>query len=69
MAAKSGRTGRKKYPKPTEEQYIEENLIKDKFKVDTANSLWRSDITELVCKDNKMYACGIIDVATRRLVG
>ena len=65
MAAKSGRTG----PKSTDEQYIEENLIKDKFSVDTANYLWCSDITELVCKGGKMYTCGIIDVATRRLVG
>ena len=31
LAAKSGRTGRRKAPKTTDEQYIEENLIKDKF--------------------------------------
>jgi transposase InsO family protein len=30
--------------------------------------IWCSDITELVCKV-KFYLCGIIDVATRRLVG
>ncbi len=33
LVAKSGRTGTRKTPKPTEEQYIEENLIKDKFSV------------------------------------
>ena len=69
LVAKSGRTGRKKTPKPKEEQYIEENLIKDKFEIDIPNYLWCSDITELVCKGNKVYTCGIIDVATRRLVG
>lgn len=69
LAAKSGRTGRKKPPKPTEKQYIEENLIKNKFDVSTANYLWCSDITELGCKSGKIYACGVIDVATRRLVG
>ena len=69
LAAKSGRTGRKKTVKPSEQQYTEDNLIKDKFGVTQANSLWCSDITELVCKGGKIYACGIIDVATRRLVG
>lgn len=69
LEAKSGRTGHPKKPKPTEEQYIEENLIQNKFEVDVANYLWCSDITELVCKNSKVYTCGIIDVATRRLVG
>ena len=69
LTAKSGRTVRKKAPKKTEKQYIEENLIKDKFKITTPNYLWCSDITELRCKNNKLFACGVIDVATRRLVG
>ena len=69
LTAKSGRTGHKKAPKPSEQQYIEENLIKDKFDVKQANFLWCSDITELVCKSGKIYTCGVIDVATRRLVG
>ena len=30
---------------------------------------YQKGITELVCKGNKVYACGVIDVATRRLVG
>ena len=68
LAAKSGRTRKGKAPKPTEQQYIEENLIKDKFDITEPNYLWCSDITELVCKV-KFYLCGIIDVATRRLVG
>lgn len=69
LVAKSGRTGRPKQAKPTEKQYIEENLIKDKFSVREANYLWCSDITELKCNRSKIYLCGIIDVATRRIVG
>ncbi len=69
LTAKSGRTGRPKRAKPTEEQYIEENLIKDKFAVTEPNYLWCTDITELKCYRQKIYVCGIIDVATRRLVG
>ena len=69
LVAKSGRTGKAKQAKPTEQQYIEENLIKDKFSIREPNYLWCSDITELGCYRQKIYVCGIIDVATRRLVG
>ena len=69
LVAKSGRSGRKKVKKPSEQQYVEENLIKDKFEITTPNYLWCSDITELRCKGTKIYVCGVIDVATRRLVG
>ena len=69
LTAKSGRTGRIRRSKPTEKQYIEENLIRDKFAVTEPNFLWCSDITELKCHHQSIYVCGIIDVATRRLVG
>ena len=69
LAAKSGRNGKARPPKPTEQQYVEENIIKDKFSIVQANYLWCSDITELKCKRSKIYVCGIIDVATRRIVG
>lgn len=69
LVANSGRTGKTKTPKPTEEQYVEENLIKDKFSITVPNYLWCSDITVLECYRSKLYVCGIIDVATRRLVG
>ena len=69
LEAKSGRSGQRKPKKPTEEQYIEENLMKDKFSITVPNMLWCSDITELRCSGTKLYLCGIIDVATRRLVG
>ena len=69
LTAKSGRARKKRLPKPTEEQYLEENLVKDKFSVTEPNGLWCSDITELRNKGGKLYVCGIIDVATRRIVG
>ena len=69
LEAKSGRSGRRKPKRPSEEQYIEENLIKDKFSITAPNMLWCSDITELKCKGTKLYLCGVIDVATRRIVG
>ena len=69
LVAKSGRTGKARHSKPTEQQYVEENLIKNKFEITEANYLWCSDITELKCYRSKLYICGIIDVATRRIVG
>ena len=69
LHAKSGRKGTVRKSKPNAEQYIEENLIADKFAVTEPNYLWCSDITELKCAAGKLYLCGIIDVATRRLVG
>lgn len=69
LIAKSGRSGKARKPKPIEKQYIEENLIKDKFSVKEPNYLWCSDITELKCHKQKVYVCGTIDVATRRIVG
>ena len=69
LVAKAGRKRQCRRRKPTEQQYYEENLIQDKFSIKTANYLWCSDITELVYKGGKLYVCGIIDVATRRIVG
>ena len=70
LVAKNGRKSKRiRKQKPTEEEYIEENLIKDKFSVEKANYLWCSDNCELKCRSGKFYICGIIDVATRRIVG
>ncbi len=69
LFAKSGRAKKRRAPKITEQQYIEENLLQNKFSVKVENYLWCSDITELACKRSKLYLCGILDVATRRLVG
>ena len=69
LFAKGGHLKRK-HPRPTKQQYIEENLIEDKFSVTEANYLWCSDITEFECEHGrKLYLCGVIDVATRRIVG
>ena len=69
LVAKAGRNRQYRRKQPTEQQYYEENLIRDKFSVTTVNYLWCSDITELKCKSGKLYVCGILDVATRRIVG
>ena len=69
LVAISGRTGARKASKPTEEQYIEENLVKDKLAVTEPNGLWCGDNTEMICGSGKFYASGLIDAATRRLVG
>ncbi len=60
---------RKKQEKPTEEQYIEENLIRNKIEIIMANYLWCSDIKEFKIRGGKLYVCAIIDVGTRRIVG
>lgn len=69
LVAKGGRPCTAKNRKTSEKQYVEENLIKDKFSVTKANYLWCSDITEIDYKHGKLYLCCIIDVATRRIVG
>ena len=69
LVAKVGRKRKQhKTPKPTEEQYISENLIKDKFEVTVANALWCTDLSEMKCKSGKIYISAIIDVATRKIV-
>ena len=69
LKAKSGRRGTRRKEKKEVSQYLEENLIREKFTVNQPNYLWCSDITELKCHGTKLYLCGIIDVATRRIVG
>ena len=69
LVAKSGRSSRGKATKPTAEKYIEENLVKDKFEIKTPNALWCSDISVLKYLRGHLYVCGIIDVATRFIVG
>ena len=69
LVAKGGRPRTAKKRKTPEKQYIEENLLKDKFSVTEANYLWCSDITEIEYKHGRLYLCCIIDVATRRIVG
>ena len=69
LIAKNGVKPSRKPEKPSEEKYTEDNMIKDKFSITTPNYLWCSDNCELKYKYGKLYICGIIDVATRRIVG
>ena len=69
LAAKAGRDRAPSKPRATQKQYLEENLIWDKFSVKEPNFLWCSDITELRYRNGTLYLCGVIDVATRRIVG
>lgn len=69
LSAKSGRKATRRKPRPKETVYLEENLLLDKFGIVIPNALWCSDITELKYYGGKLYVCGIIDVATRRIVG
>ena len=68
--AKSGRKTYRKKPKKTAEEIIRENLIlgKDFSKV-VVDEIWQSDITELSCREGKIYLCCIIDVCSRMIVG
>lgn len=61
--------GKAPRPKAHKEQYIEENLILDKFSVTEPNYLWCLKITEIKVKGGKLYLCGVIDIATRRIIG
>lgn len=69
LSAKSGRKATRRKPRPKETVYLEGNLLLDKFGIVIPNALWCSDITELKYYGGKLYVCGIIDVATRRIVG
>lgn len=70
LISKYGRPRKRKSPKKTKAEYTSENLVKEKCDIDTINTLWCADITELKCyKGKKLYVSGIIDVGARRLVG
>ena len=69
LVAKAGRGRNPRKPRTAQKQYIEENLIWDKFAVKEPNFLWCSDITELRYRSGMLHLCGVIDVATRRVVG
>lgn len=68
LIAKVGRKRKSKKNKPTDEQYLSENLVKDKFEETTPNILWCTDLSEMQCKNHKIYVSAIIDVASRRIV-
>ena len=70
LVAKAGRRRKRNRPKKTEEQYIRENLLLGKdLKSLKRNEVWSTDITEMNIKGSRIYMAGIIDVASKRLVG
>ncbi|WMJ79599.1 IS3 family transposase [Clostridium sp. MB40-C1] len=60
---------RKNHLKKTPAEYLSENLVKDKFVITEPNTLWCADITEIKIYKSKLYVSGIIDVASRKIVG
>ncbi|WP_370317908.1 IS3 family transposase, partial [Pseudoalteromonas sp.] len=43
--------------------------LRRQFNVDTANTVWVSDITQVRCKDGWQYLCVILDLYSRKVVG
>lgn len=66
LVGKSGRRHRRKAKMP---QSIATNLQHKNIYSYNSNELWCADITELRCKDKRLYLSGIIDVGTRRIIG
>lgn len=64
-------SGRKSKPskKARRAEYITDNKVWNKFNINKCNELWCSDITELKYNSGKLYVCGVIDVASRKIVG
>lgn len=70
LISKYGRPKKRKRPRPTKADYTSENLVKEKFAINTRNTLWCADITEIKAyRGQKIYVSGIIDVGARKLVG
>lgn len=70
LISKYGRPRKRKNPRKTKAEYTSENLVKKKFDIKEINKLWCADITEIrAYKGIKVYVSGIIDVASRRIVG
>lgn len=71
LIAKGGRKKRrgKRSKMVQQEKIIKQNVIKDTFAVKEVNKLWSSDISEFKITGGKVYVCGIIDVASRMIVG
>ncbi len=46
-----------------------EDLVKGDFKAEDPNSKWLTDITEMKCKDGKLYLCAVLDCFDASVVG
>ena len=69
LVAKMGRVRKKSRYKKTKDEYVADNVVKDKFAVKEKNKLWCADISEIRYRQGKLFASAIIDVATRKIVG
>jgi transposase InsO family protein len=70
LIAKAGRRRKRRKPKKTEEEILRENLLlnKDLSKL-KRNEVWSSDITEIKINGRILYVAGVIDVASRVVLG
>lgn len=70
LMAKAGRRRKRRKPKKTEEEILRENLLlnKDLSKL-KRNEVWSSDITEIKINGRILYVAGVIDVASRVVLG
>lgn len=50
------------------EANVKPNLVKRKFKVDTENKVWTTDITYLIFKGKRAYLSTILDLYDRKIV-
>lgn len=70
LIAKAGRTRKPKKYRKSEEQILQENLLLSKDMTNLkVNEVWSSDITEFTTRSGKLYFAGVLDAASRRLMG
>lgn len=70
LIAKAGRRKKQRKYKKTKEEILQENLILNRSLNDLKpDEIWSSDITEIKIRSNKLYLAGIIDVASRKVIG
>lgn len=48
---------------------LAQDLVKRDFTSDTPNTKWLTDITEMKCKDGKLYLCAVLDCFDASIVG
>lgn len=48
---------------------LAEDLIKRDFTADSPNNKWLTDITEMKCRDGKLYLCALLDCFDASIVG
>lgn len=70
LVAKAGRKRKRRKPKKTDEEILRENLLLDKdLSKLKRNEVWSSDITEMKINGRTLYVAGVIDVASRAVIG